>query len=184
MDYKAIQKQCYLDVESALSESDIIDSSWKGWLNQQATSPPEEYHDPIDFLAAMMEKMQPGRFSHNKQVISIGDAINRDIGAMIPRIPFSNRLLKPSAFYEKNPEIKELCATLLCPVSYAEGREAIGIITINPVAALNLQKHLVSYIEEHFQIRPYITFCMANTRGGWAQVCDRHFNSNLTSEII
>lgn len=183
MSYTELQKQCYLGVEQALTECEVIDSGWLNWFQNQALSLEEPYEDPIELIAHAMEQKYPEQFSRANQVLKIGDAINNLLGALTPRIPFAARLLSPTTFYENEPETKALCSSLLCPVSYAEGVEAIGIVTINPIAANLLKEKIINHIQEKHNITPYVSVSLANRRG-WGLVCDKHFKTTLGVEQL
>jgi len=171
----SLLQQAYLGVEQALQSTEVVDHVWKDWFHELVISPGEKTQDPIDCLATQMAETLPDLYSQAKLVMVIGEAVNEVSGAQLTRIPFAARMMTPTAFYEKHPEIADLARQLHCPVSYAEGAEVIGLATINPVAGLILKEELVKLVEASEGYTPFISLSLINHRG-WGQMNHKHFN--------
>jgi len=108
-------------------------------------------------------------------IAGLGDAVASTFTQAPPLIPFAGKLIAPNAFYESHGPIRNLAKVLLAPILFAEDSDAIGIGSINPVAASILAEEVTSTIERRFGIRPFITIIRLDYES-WTFLGRKHFN--------
>ena len=89
-------------------------------------------------------------------------------------IPFASKLIVPNTFYGTYPEMRQICKDLLCPMIYAEDTDAIGIASINPVAATLIAKKIGEIAFSRTGIRPFVTTALLDYQS-WCALTRKHF---------
>lgn len=91
-------------------------------------------------------------------------------------VPFATKLIAPNAFYGKFPEIQQKCAEMLCPVIFAEDSDAIGVASINPIAAIMMAERIQLVVKARFGIRPFLTTARLDYES-WCFITRKHFET-------
>ncbi|BDS08500.1 hypothetical protein NT6N_35400 [Oceaniferula spumae] len=90
------------------------------------------------------------------------------------RVPFAARLIAPTSFYEKYPQITLLCKLMLVPIVYSEDLDVIGIGSINPFFADTLAAALADEIRQVSPVQPIVSIVRLDYVG-WMKMCEKHF---------
>lgn len=107
-------------------------------------------------------------------VLSLGDNVASTLTPYAAYIPFAGKLIAPSAFYESFDQIHRLGRVLLTPVIFAEDTDAIGIASVNPVAAALLAEEIKITVMKRFGIRAFITVARLDYES-WTFLTRKHF---------
>ncbi|MFD2257786.1 hypothetical protein ACFSSA_13980 [Luteolibacter algae] len=105
---------------------------------------------------------------------SFSDAVASTLHPVPPSIPFASKLIAPSAFYDSFESMHRLGKRLLTPVIFAEDTDAIGMASVNPIAAAMLGEEIHYIVGKRFGIRPFITTARMDYES-WAFLCRKHF---------
>ena len=168
-----IVEACFVATAEALSKTGVAtdDEIFK------ALSRVRESHkvgEPVDLIDALA-RVQGHDEEHIGLVIeSLSDAVALTLSPIPPCIPFASKLIAPSAFYDSFDAIHQLSKSLLSPVIYAEDTDAIGIASINPIAALILGDEILYAVGKRLDIRPFITTTRMEYES-WVFLCRKHF---------
>ncbi len=130
--------------------------------------------DPMDLLETLARVMGTDEERLGPAVQSLSDSVASTLNPGPPSVPFASKLIAPSAFYESFDAMHKLGRMLLTPVLYAEDTDAIGVGSINPIAALVLGEEIHSVVAKRFGIRPFITTARMEYEA-WAFLCRKHF---------
>ncbi len=164
---------CLVRTAEALSGSGAAaDSDIFGALRQVRES--HLQGPPLDFLETLARVMGHDEERLGAAVHNLSDAIASTLNPIPPTVPFASKLIAPSAFYEAFDGIHKLGRALLTPVIYAEDTDAIGIASINPIAAAILGEEILHSVSKRFGIRPFITTARMEYEA-WAFLCRKHF---------
>ena len=98
----------------------------------------------------------------------------RSLPEVPSRVPFASELIPPNGFYDKQPEIKQLCKLMMVPVAFAEDMDVIGLATINPYFADALGNHIKEEFEREGGIQPIISIVRLD-RISWMKMNEKHF---------
>ena len=130
--------------------------------------------EPADLLE-MIAKIQGHAEEHlNRVILDLGNKVASALSVCHPLIPFVDRLLAPSAFYDSFNHIHKSARVLLSPVIYAEDTDAIGTASVNPVAAALLAEEIRTSVFKRFGIRPFVTACRLDYES-WTFLARKHF---------
>ena len=130
--------------------------------------------EPLDFLETLARILGHEEERIASAILSLGDAIASTMNPVPPTIPFANKLIAPSSFYESFDAIHKLGKCLLTPVVFAEDTDAIGTASVNPIAAQLLGEEIYFSVSKRFGIRPFITVARMEYES-WAFLCRKHF---------
>ena len=130
-----------------------------------------EGSDPIDCLTRM-------RAAEGAMLDSMVEMASMKMARSLPvvpsRIPFASRLIPPNGFYDKLPEIKNLCRLMMVPVAFAEDFDVICLASVNPYFTDALALHLQEEFEQESEIQPIISTVRLD-RISWMKMCEKHF---------
>lgn len=107
-------------------------------------------------------------------IVSLSEAVASTLSPSPPLIPFSGKLIAPSAFYESFDSLHKLARVLLAPVIYAEDTDAIGVASINPIAALLMAEEILNAVDRRFDIKPFLTVARMDYES-WTFLTRKHF---------
>lgn len=151
-----------------LADQTTLESVYSDCLEKISAGQPE---DPLVTLARLRgteeEFLGPvvQRFSN-----TLGMAMS----PLPPMLNFVHKLIAPSSFYELFPTLAELGKKLLVPVIFAEDTDAIGVASINPVAADFFAREITTTVHKRFAVRPFVTVVRADYEG-WALLVKKHY---------
>ncbi len=143
----------------------------------QAVTKVREQHAkerPCDLLETLARVQGHAEEHLGPAVLTLGDRVAATISPLAPYIPFAGKLIAPSAFYESFDQIHNIARVLLSPVIFAEDTDAIGIASINPVAASILAEEIRSSVYKRFGIRSFVTVARLDYEN-WAFLTRKHF---------
>ncbi len=130
--------------------------------------------DPEDILI-LLARMQGTEEEHlGTEVARLAHLLSPVIPSCPPLIPFAGKLMAPSAFYESFTLIHETARALRSPVIFAEDTDAIGVASLNPVAALLLSEAIIATVNKRFAIRPFVTTARLDY-DSWVFLTRKHF---------
>jgi hypothetical protein len=129
---------------------------------------------PTDLLECMARAQGHAEEQLASVIATLGDAVASTLPQPPPLIPFAGKLIAPTTFYENNGPIGKLAKLLLSPVLYAEDTDAIGVGSINVVAASILAEEISKTTERRFGIRPFISIVRLDYES-WTFLCRKHF---------
>lgn len=130
--------------------------------------------EPLDMLEALARIQGHDEERLGTAIRTLGDAVGSTLHPVPPTIPFANKLIAPSAFYDSFDTMHALGKLLLTPVIYAEDTDAIGTASINPIAALLLGEEIFTAVGKRLGIRPFITIARMEYES-WSFLCRKHF---------
>jgi len=127
--------------------------------------------DPIDCLARLRSA---GGDMLDASVEMISVKLANSMAFVPSRVGFAARLIPPTAFYEKNPNIAMMCKLMLVPVTFAEDEDVIGIASINPYFADALSAMICEEIKAKNKVQPVVSIVRLDYIG-WMKMCQKHF---------
>lgn len=144
---------------------------------QRAISTVRESHAdgvPLDLIDQLARTQGHAEEHIGAAIAEIGNKVSATFFYQIPIIPFASKLIAPSVFYESYNQIHQLGRLLLAPVIFAEDSDAIGVASINPVAASILAGEIGSSVHKRFGILPFFTIVRLEYEN-WAFLTRKHF---------
>lgn len=130
--------------------------------------------DPIDGLARL-------RSGNGEMLDASVEVISSKMAKSLPfaptRVPFAARLIPPTAFYEKFPQIEQLCRLMLVPVAFTEDLDVIGIASVNPFFADTLAVAIADELKKTSPVKPIISSVRLDYVG-WKKMCEKHFRES------
>lgn len=129
---------------------------------------------PMDLLETLARVVGTDEERLGSKVLEFSDAIAMTLNPIPPTVPFASKLIAPSSFYDSFDAMHQLGRALLTPVLYAEDTDAIGIGSINPIAAAILAEEIHEVVAKRFGIRPFMTIARMEYES-WAFLCRKHF---------
>lgn len=129
---------------------------------------------PLDLLEALARIQGHDEELIGGAIVSLGEALSFTESQPPPLIPFAGKLIAPSGFYESFDNMHKLGRALLTPVIYAEDTDAIGVASVNPVAATILAEEILHTVHRRIGIRPFITIARLDYES-WTFLCRKHF---------
>jgi hypothetical protein len=169
----AVAAQCLEHTLTALLQADVATEHEARELARiiQDTRPDQPPRDLLLTLA----KMQGSDEEHMSPAITrLSEAVASTMASPAPLIPFAGKLIAPSSFYESFQNILAVGRTLLVPVVYAEDTDAIGVASINPIAAHLLAGEIYSSVDRRFAIKPFMTIGRLDYES-WSFLIRKHF---------
>jgi len=171
--HEAVLDGCYvrtaeaLSISGAANDTDIMNALTKV-REAQASA------EPADMLEILARVMGTDEERLGSVIGKLSHSIASTMSPPAPSIPFASRLIAPSAFYESFDSVHVLGKLLLTPVLYAEDTDAIGVGSINPIAAATLSREIYKAVVKRFDIRPFMTVSTMEYES-WAFLCRKHF---------
>jgi hypothetical protein len=107
-------------------------------------------------------------------ILEFGTKIAQTLTPYPPLIPFCGKLIVPTAFYDSFEQIRKISRILLAPVIFAEDTDAIGVASVNPVAASIMAEEIRTEIYKQTGIRPFITLARLDY-DSWTFITRKHF---------
>ncbi len=129
---------------------------------------------PADLIEALARVLGHDEEHISKAIRQISSAVASTMHPSPPHIPFTSKLIAPSAFYESFDAIHRLAKQLLVTVLYAEDTDAIATGSVNPIAAKILGDQILNAVHRRFGIRPFITVVRMDYES-WTFLCRKHF---------
>ncbi|MFN6016653.1 MAG: hypothetical protein ACK49N_03680 [Verrucomicrobiota bacterium] len=131
---------------------------------------------PIDMLEATAKIQGRQEPQMSDAVKSLAEKVSITLNTAPPLIPFAGKLITPTAFYESFDRIHRIAADLLVPVIFVEDTDAIGVASINPIAAEMLSQIIQDAVSRRFGIRPFMTILRLDHES-WSFLTRKHFGS-------
>jgi hypothetical protein len=131
---------------------------------------------PIDLIEAIAKMHARDQGQMSEAVNTLAEKISLTLNTAPPLIPFAGKLITPTAFYESFDRIHRIAADLLVPVIFVEDTDAIGVASINPIAAEMLSQIIQETVSRRFGIRPFITVVRLDHES-WSFLTRKHFGS-------
>lgn len=129
---------------------------------------------PLELMEAVA-RVQGHQEDHIGSIMRIlGDTLAVALIPIPPIIPFAGKLIAPSAFYESFDQIHKLARALLTPVIFVEDTDAIGVASVNPIAATLLAEKIQEAVARRFDIRPFLTIVRIEY-DAWTFLTHKHF---------
>lgn len=129
---------------------------------------------PSDLLVGLA-RVQGHEEEHiSSAVLNLGNRVASTLAITVPVIPFGDKLIAPSAFYDSFDRIHKIARVLLSPVIYAEDTDAIGTASVNPIACAILAEEIRTHVFKRFGIRPFVTIARLEYES-WAFLTRKHF---------
>jgi len=129
---------------------------------------------PLDLMEAVARAQGHQEEQLGSIMRSLGDKLAATLNPTPPLIPFAGKLIAPSAFYESFDQIHKMARALLTPVIFVEDTDAIGVASINPIAATILAAKIQEVVARRFDIRPFLTIARLEYEA-WSFLTHKHF---------
>jgi hypothetical protein len=130
----------------------------------------------IDLLEAIANIQGREEAQMCDAVNALAEKLSITLNTVPPLIPFAGKLITPTAFYESFDRIHRIAADLLVPVVFVEDTDAIGVASINPIAAEMLSQIIQDAVSRRFGIRPFMTILRLDHES-WSFLTRKHFGS-------
>jgi len=143
----------------------------------QAVARARENHGnqkPSDLLETLARVQGHDEEFLSQAILALGDRLAHTLTPHAPLIPFAGKLMAPSAIYETFDQIHKIARVLLTPVLFAEDTDAIGVGSVNPVAASILAEEIRSTVYKRVGIRTFVTMVRLDYES-WAFLTRKHF---------
>jgi len=131
---------------------------------------------PIDLLEATAKIQGREEPQISDAVNALAEKLSITLNTIPPLIPFAGKLITPTAFYESFDRIQRIAGDLLVPVVFVEDTDAIGVASINPIAAEMLSQIIQDAVSRRFGIRPFMTILRLDHES-WSFLTRKHFGS-------
>jgi hypothetical protein len=129
---------------------------------------------PCDLLEVLARVQGNGEEHLSDAITHLGNKIDAANSPHAPLIPFAGKLIAPSSFYESFDQIHKIARILLTPIVFAEDTDAIGVASVNPLAAAILADQIRDVVYKRFGIRPFVTLARIDYET-WAFLTRKHF---------
>jgi hypothetical protein len=169
----AIIERCFVKTAEALSQAGVASNEdiFKALTIAREAQNKAKPVDMIDTLARILghqeEHISPA-------ILELSSAVAETMHPVPPYIPFTGKLIAPSAFYESFEALHALGKSLLVPVLYAEDTDAIATGSINPIAANIFSEEVYQTVAKRFGIHPFMTVASMDYES-WSFLCRKHF---------
>lgn len=131
---------------------------------------------PIDLLEAIAKVQGRNESQIGETVNALAEKIAITLNTVPPLIPFAAKLITPTGFYESFNRIHRIATEILVPVIFVEDTDAIGVASVNPVAAEMLAQTIQDAVSRRFGIRPFMTTVRIDHES-WSFLTRKHFGS-------
>lgn len=108
-------------------------------------------------------------------ILEFGNKICSTLHNQHASIPFASKLIAPTAFYESYPHIHELGRLLTAPIIFTEDTDAIGVASINPIAASILAGEIETAVFNRVGVRPFFTVARLDYES-WVYLKRKHYD--------
>ncbi len=129
---------------------------------------------PSDLLESLARVQGHDEEHISRVILGFGDQVANTLTPYAPYLPFAGKLMSPSAFYESFEIVQKTARVLLTPVIFAEDKDAIGVASVNPVAAALLAEEIRNAVHKRFGIRSFVTVARLDYEG-WTFLTRKHF---------
>ncbi|MGJ8661048.1 MAG: hypothetical protein ACSHXL_03345 [Bacteroidota bacterium] len=131
--------------------------------------------DPIEALAQI-------RANEGQILDEIVEGISAKVASSLTirplKVPFVGRLVTPTAFYEKYPEISKQCQLMMVLVSFNEDADVIGLTSANPHFAEALSHIIIEEMTKENDVRPLISITRIDYVS-WRKMYEKHFRKGV-----
>jgi len=134
----------------------------------------QAHNRPLDLMEAVARAQGHKAEQLGSIMRSMGDKLAATLNPPPPLIPFAGKLIAPSAFYESFDQIHKMARALLTPVIFVEDTDAIGVASVNPIAATILAAKIQEVVTRRFDIRPFLTIARLEYEA-WSFLTHKHF---------
>ena len=93
-------------------------------------------------------------------------------------VSFAHRLVMPSSFYGKYPEMTYMCKLMKVPVTFNEDTDVIGLTSFNPLSVNILSDIFVDEVKAVRGIKPLISVSIMN-HANWDEMYKKHFKQGV-----
>jgi len=152
---------------NAASQTDILHAI-------EAVRNAHTHNQPLDLIEAVARTHGHQEEHLGGFVRQLGDKLASTLNPTPPIIPFAGKLIAPSAFYESFVPIHKLARSLLTPVIFVEDTDAIGVASVNPIAATLFAEKIQEAVARRFEIRPFLTIVRIEYEA-WSFLTHKHF---------
>ncbi len=128
----------------------------------------------LDLLQAVASSQGFPEEQASSVILNLAEKISVTLNPVPPLVPFAGKLIAPSAFYESFEALYQTAMALLTPVIFVEDTDAIGVASINPIAAELLAESIQSGVFRRFGIRPFLTVARIDYES-WCFLTRKHF---------
>jgi hypothetical protein len=129
---------------------------------------------PCDFLEILARIRGTAEEHIGEALLQLSSRMAAPMHPYMPVIPFAGKLISPNAFYDAYEPLHMLAKGLLTPVLYAEDTDAIGVGSINPVAAAMMAQHIASTVKARVGIQPFVCQVRLDYET-WSFLTRKHF---------
>jgi hypothetical protein len=129
---------------------------------------------PCEFLEVLAHVQGHPEEQIGAVILSLSNRMSMAIQPHIPIIPFASKLISPTTFYESYEHLHVLAKLLLCPVLYAVDTDAMGVGSVNPLAANILSENIISTVHRRVAIRPFVCSARIDYET-WTLLTRKHF---------
>jgi len=163
--------ECLKATYRLLAEFQLATSSELERLAEEGQQPvgTDRQMDPLEILVKC-RGIQPD--DRPVEIERIGRLIGTALQKPMVLPPFAARLPSPSAFYDANPGMLEVCQDLMTPILFAEETEVIGVGSINPIAMQQVSVRITEILGERTGTNPIVSTLLL-THEGWVGMCHK-----------
>lgn len=129
---------------------------------------------PCEFIETLARVQGHAEEHVGAAIMNLSNRMSMAMQPLIPVIPFAGKIIAPTAFYDLYGQMQILGKILLSPVLYAEDTDAMGIGSVNPIAANMLGENIISTVHRRLGIRPFVCTARLDYET-WAFLTRKHF---------
>ncbi len=129
---------------------------------------------PIELLVAVARIQGVDEEHMGPAIAKLSTSIASTMSPPPPLIPFAGKLIAPSSFYESFQDILAMARAIMTPVIFAEDTDAIGVGSVNPIAARLLAEEIGSTVDSRFGIKPFVNVARIDYES-WTFLLRKHF---------
>lgn len=129
---------------------------------------------PVDLLETVVRGRGHQEEHFGSAILKAAAQLADSLTPAVPLIPFGGKLIAPSAFYESFAALHRTARALLAPVIFVEDTDAVGVASVNPVAAAIMGGIIQQTVFRRFGIRPFVTVVRLDYES-WTFLSRRHF---------
>jgi hypothetical protein len=129
---------------------------------------------PIEFLVAVARIQRVDDELMIPAISRLSEAIASTLPTPPPLIPFADKLITPSAFYENFQDLLAMARAIMAPVIFAEDTDAIGVGSVNPFAARLLAMEIRAAVDARHGIKPFVNVVRIDYES-WTFLLRKHF---------
>ena len=129
---------------------------------------------PIEFLVAVARIQGTDEEHMGPAIARLSSEVASTMEPAPAIVPFAGKLIAPSSFYESFQNILAIARAIMTPVIFAEDTDAIGVASVNPIAAALLAGEIREAVNQRFGIRPFLTVARIDYES-WSFLLRKHF---------